>query len=185
MILLRQGQSEFNVVYGVTRVEPGIEDPALTALGRSQAAVAADALAGHGLTRVIASPYRRTLETAAVVAGRLGLAVSVEPIVREHKHFVCDIGTPASRLAALWPDLDFSGLEEQWWPEPDETFEQVEARARTFLGRLPAIGDWQRALVVTHWGFIRGLTGLRVTNGTAVRIDDAGRGEVVHAPEAC
>ena len=63
--------------------------------------------------------------------------------------------------------------------------EQVEARARTFLGRLPAIGDWQRALVVTHWGFIRGLTGLRVTNGTAVRIDDAGRGEVVHAPEAC
>ena len=27
MILLRHGQSEFNVVYGVTRVDPGIEDP--------------------------------------------------------------------------------------------------------------------------------------------------------------
>jgi len=42
MILLRHGQSEFNVVYNVTRVDPGIPDPRLTEEGRRQALVAAD-----------------------------------------------------------------------------------------------------------------------------------------------
>ena len=37
MILIRHGQSEFNVVYGKTRVDPGIRDPRLTALGERQA----------------------------------------------------------------------------------------------------------------------------------------------------
>jgi len=33
--------------------------------------------------------------------------------------------------------------------------------------------------VVSHWGFIRGVTGLRVTNGTVVRVDENGGGVVV------
>jgi hypothetical protein len=31
--------------------------------------------------------------------------------------------------------------------------------------------DWPRAGVVTHWGFIRSLTGLTVPNGAVLRID--------------
>ena len=30
---------------------------------------------------------------------------------------------------------------------------------------------WPEIAVVTHWGFIRALTGLRVPNGTVLRID--------------
>ena len=37
MLLIRHGQSEFNVVYSVTRVDPGIRDPLLTATGRKAA----------------------------------------------------------------------------------------------------------------------------------------------------
>ncbi|MDH3235510.1 MAG: histidine phosphatase family protein, partial [Alphaproteobacteria bacterium] len=33
MILIRHAQSEFNVVYGKTRQDPGIEDPKLTDTG--------------------------------------------------------------------------------------------------------------------------------------------------------
>ena len=36
MILVRHGQSEFNAVYSVTRVDPGIPDPQLTDIGRAR-----------------------------------------------------------------------------------------------------------------------------------------------------
>jgi broad specificity phosphatase PhoE len=41
MFLLRHGQSYFNLHFGETRVDPGIEDPELTPLGIEQAAAAA------------------------------------------------------------------------------------------------------------------------------------------------
>jgi hypothetical protein len=31
--------------------------------------------------------------------------------------------------------------------------------------------DWGRIAVVTHWGFIRSLTGTEVTNGELLRFD--------------
>jgi broad specificity phosphatase PhoE len=36
MILIRHGESEFNVIYKKTRVDPGIRDPKLTNLGYRQ-----------------------------------------------------------------------------------------------------------------------------------------------------
>ncbi|MDP9095062.1 MAG: histidine phosphatase family protein, partial [Pseudomonadota bacterium] len=57
MILLRHGQSEFNLHFSRTKVDPGIEDPQLTTLGLTQAEQAAAALAGLGLRRVVVSPY--------------------------------------------------------------------------------------------------------------------------------
>ena len=45
MILLRHGQSEFNLHFSVTRRDPGIIDPRLTPLGHQQAEDAARALA--------------------------------------------------------------------------------------------------------------------------------------------
>ena len=41
LVLLRHGQSEFNVHFAKTRIDPGIEDPALTEIGRAQARAAA------------------------------------------------------------------------------------------------------------------------------------------------
>lgn len=183
MILLRHGQSEFNVIYGATRVDPGIEDPALTDLGREQARGAATFLAGLGLTRIISSPYTRALQTATAVADATGLPIEIDPLVREHYHFICDIGTAAALLADRWPGIDFTDLQERWWPHEHETPDRVQARCDAFKRRLPNLADHDTTLVVTHWGFIRGVTGLPVTNCTAVRIDRDGAGTVVHEPE--
>ena len=68
MILLRHGQSEFNLHFTATRRDPGIIDPRLTPLGHDQARQAAEALAGQGIRRIIVSPYTRALQTAAPVA---------------------------------------------------------------------------------------------------------------------
>ncbi|MEE8274950.1 MAG: phosphoglycerate mutase family protein, partial [Alphaproteobacteria bacterium] len=103
MILLRHGESEFNVVYRATRIDPGIRDPRLTETGRRQAADAARALDGRRLQRLVTSPYTRALETATIVAEALDLPVTIEPLVRERRVFACDIGTQRSRLADRWP----------------------------------------------------------------------------------
>ncbi len=182
MILLRHGQSEFNVVYNLTRVDPGIPDPRLTEEGRRQARSAADALAGHPVERLIASPYTRALETAEIVAGALGLAIEIEEMVREHCLFHCDIGTPRSDLARRWPALDFGRLEERWWPNLDETEEVLLQRAERFRRRMTERADWDRTAIVSHWGFIRALTGQRIANGQLLRFDPHSREAADLAP---
>ncbi|MGY8958404.1 MAG: histidine phosphatase family protein, partial [Alphaproteobacteria bacterium] len=69
---MRHGQSEFNVVYGETRRDPGIRDPKLTPLGLRQAHHTATALADAPVKRIICSPYWRALQTAEIVAAEFG-----------------------------------------------------------------------------------------------------------------
>ncbi len=168
MILLRHGESHFNVVFSKTRVDPGIVDPGLTDEGIRQAEAAAAALAGRGLRRIMTSPYTRTLHTAEIAAEVLGLPVEVEPLVRERCFFVCDIGSPRSELIDRWGHFDFGELPERWWPEPDETEAELAVRCQAFRDDMAQKEDWRYVLVVSHWGFIRGLTGEAVTNATAV-----------------
>ncbi len=171
MILLRHGQSEFNLHFTATRKDPGIEDPKLTPLGHEQAQQAAEALAGQGLRRILASPYTRALQTAAPVARRLGLPVLVNPVVRERYAFTCDVGSPRAHLARDWPNHDFAGIEETWWPDIEEPAEQVLQRAAMFRAEMAALPDWAGTLVVSHWGFILSLTGKSVANGQWLRFD--------------
>jgi broad specificity phosphatase PhoE len=171
MILIRHGQSEFNVVYNATRVDPGIPDPKLTAEGRRQAKAAAAILARHPVERLVASPYTRALETAEIIADALGLAIEVQPLVREHCLFHCDIGSPRSALCRRWPDLDFAHIDERWWPNLDESEATLAERCRSFREVMMASADWERVAVVTHWGFIRVLTGQQVPNAHLLRFD--------------
>ena len=171
MILLRHGQSEFNLHFTRTRRDPGIIDPKLTELGHEQAEAAAQALAGHDIRRIIASPFTRALQTAAPLAKRLNLPVLVQPLVRERYAFACDVGTPRTELALAWPDHDFSHIDEVWWPSVEEPAHQVEARARLFRAEMSALQDWAHTVVVSHWGFILSMTGRSVSNGEWLSCD--------------
>lgn len=171
MILLRHGQSEFNLLFTQTRKDPGIVDPLLTPLGHQQAASAALALAGEDIRRIVVSPYRRTIQTALPVARQLGLPLTITPVVRERYAFTCDIGSPRTALALHFPEVDFAHLEEIWWPPQEEPADQVEGRAGLFRAEMAALDDWAHTLVVSHWGFIMALTGLSVTNGEMLRVD--------------
>ena len=171
MILLRHGQSEFNLHFSATRQDPGIIDPRLTQLGHAQAAAAAEALAGERIARIIASPYTRALQTAAPFAKALGVPVVINPIVRERYAFACDVGTPRTELERDWPEHDFSAIDEIWWPPIEETSRFVIDRAALFRAEMAALPDWSDTLVVSHWGFILSLTGKSVTNGQWLRCD--------------
>lgn len=189
MILIRHGQSEFNVHFAKTRTDPGIRDPKLTALGRNQiAAGAAFIKAHHGdrVKRIITSPYTRTLQSAEIIADALNLPVMIDPMVGEQAYFTCDIGTPTTMLRSQWPLLDFLDLAEEWWPLGEEEH-QVDLRAAAFRDRMAADQAWPETIVVSHWGFIRSLTGHRVKNAAIVQLDPTqphpGGGEVVCEPD--
>lgn len=173
MILIRHGQSEFNAAREATGRDPGIEDPSLTELGRRQAREAADLLRQRGekVGRLLTSPYSRAIETALIIAEALGLPVEIEPLVREQAAYRCDIGSPRSRLGERWPALCFAAIEEVWWPDLDETGAAVAARCRAFRRRAADWRDWRQVAVVSHWGFIRHLTGHSARNAELVEFD--------------
>ncbi|MGY1745508.1 bifunctional RNase H/acid phosphatase [Blastococcus sp. SYSU D00695] len=69
--LLRHGQTE----HTPERRFSGRNELPLSAIGRAQAEAAAERAAGLGIDVVVASPLRRTRETAEIVAARVGLPV--------------------------------------------------------------------------------------------------------------
>jgi broad specificity phosphatase PhoE len=185
MILLRHGQTVFNLHFSKTRVDPGVADPPLTPLGETQARDAAKRLSGTPISRIVASPYQRAIQTALIVAEPFGVPVEIEPDIRERAGYSCDIGSEPQALADRWPELDFSALEDRWWAHPrdpksdglDEPEAVLDARVHGFRARVAARDDWAETLVVCHWGPIRSLVGYRVENGMFVQHDP-------HAPIA-
>jgi broad specificity phosphatase PhoE len=174
MMIIRHAQSEWNHHFSRTRIDPGIRDPSLTDLGREQAAALIDQLADRSLSALVASPYRRTLETASIVAAALDLPISINPLVRERCVFSCDIGSEPEELTALCPTIDFTGLATGWWGEPPESEDQVLARCARFRADHDDLLARDDVAVISHWGFIRALTGEEVENATIVHVDSEG-----------
>jgi glucosyl-3-phosphoglycerate phosphatase len=171
MFLLRHGQSYFNLHFSATRVDPGIQDPELTALGVEQAESAARALADARLTHVIISPYTRALQTAQPVLAIHRVPVRIMPEVREQAAFACDIGSPPDVLAARFPHHDFGHLPPRWWDEGMEPAEATAKRAHAFRALMAARNDSATTLLVGHWAFIQALTGISLDNGEILEFD--------------
>jgi glucosyl-3-phosphoglycerate phosphatase len=170
MLLVRHGQSQFNVAFAATRIDPGIRDPELTPEGHRQAVAAAAELAllrdqGREIRRMISSPYTRALQTATILAEALGIPeVTVDPLVRERAAFQCDIGASPEILKLRFPTYRFDHLDEPWWHDHiahgvEESEETLAQRAATFRATMARDPDWPHVVVVTHWGFIRAMTG--------------------------
>jgi broad specificity phosphatase PhoE len=81
-LLLRHGESAHNAHTGAEALADA-EGDRLTPRGVEQARAAGLGLAGHGVTRLLASPMRRAAETAAAVGAGLGLEPETLPFVHE------------------------------------------------------------------------------------------------------
>lgn len=171
MFLLRHGQSYFNLLFNETRVDPGIEDPELTPLGLEQAAAAAVRLTGTALTRIIISPYTRTLQTAQPILDIHKVPVVIMHEVREQAAFACDVGSAPDLLSARFPHHDFANLPPKWWNERGETTQETLARANAFRDHMAARDDHETTLLVSHWAFIQALTGISLANGELLEYD--------------
>ena len=183
---MRHGQSHFNLHFGRTRVDPGLRDPGLTELGREQVAAAVPVVRRLEARAIVTSPYRRTLESAEILAETLKLDVTVEPLIGEQAVFTCDIGSPRADLAERWPHLALDHIADEWWPSLTESDIEHERRCHDFRSRMAERGAWQGVLVITHYHVIRRLTGHILQNAGLVRFDPCAErpgGMVVPVPD--
>lgn len=125
---------------------PGVP---LSAEGQAQAAALADWFAGHPANALVSSPMQRAQETAAPVADRLGLQVTLDPAWTE-----IDFGTwTGQRFDALAPDPVW-----QRWnrarslavPPGGEAMHAAQSRALTALDRLRTAHAGQAVAVFSH-----------------------------------
>lgn len=183
MYFIRHGESEFNAVFAASGRDPGIADAPLTARGRAQALAAGHLLKDAGITRILCSPYRRALQTAACVNETLQVPVAVNPLMGERALYSCDIGTPRTKLMAEWPQVNAQQLtDENWWPKQGETQDALERRARAFLALENDDALNATTLAVSHWYFLFALSGLDAENGEILWRDNKGRYHKRFAP---
>jgi broad specificity phosphatase PhoE len=148
--LARHGESDWNV----TNRFQGVIDRPLTDHGRKQAQELAEELAGKALDAVYTSPLRRALDTAAVVAARLGVEPAVDAGLRE-----IDVGGWAG-LSRPEVESRFPEAFDRWlgggdgW-EGGETYEQMSARVLATVERIARAHTGGRVLLVSHGGPIR------------------------------
>jgi broad specificity phosphatase PhoE/ribonuclease HI len=127
-------------------------NPGLSEEGRAQIRTTADWLApvAAGVDAVVASPVRRTMESAEIIAERLGRAVDVEPGLAE-----MEFGSWDGLTFAEVAERDKAALE-GWLgsldtpPPGGESFREVEARVLAALDRLLAAHAGRTVVVVSH-----------------------------------
>ncbi len=180
---MRHGESEFNQAFRKTRRDPGIVDPALTPLGIQQICRTARFFNDKDIQFFLSSPYQRALQTSALLFDLTNQNLTVNFLVGEQFGFSCDVGSPRSELEQKWPQIDFENLTEVWWPPYPETEDDVSRRGALFLKEASSsFSDTDKLVVVSHWGFIKSLTGLSVENGSVVEFYEGTSNFVVYQP---
>ena len=183
MFLVRHGESEFNQAFRKTGRDPGIVDPPLTLLGIQQIQQTADFFCDKDIQFCVSSPYQRALQTSAVLFDLTNRDLTVNFLVGEQFGFSCDVGSPRSELEKKWPQVDFENLTEVWWPSEPETKNAVGRRGALFLKETSnQLLNTDKLVVVSHWGFIKSLTGLSVDNGSVVEFREEISNCVVYQP---
>lgn len=151
LFAVRHGRTAWNAELRIQ----GHRDEPLDALGRWQAEQLGLALAGEPLAAIYSSDLQRAADTAAPLAGRLGLAVQRDPGLRE-------------RGFGQFEGLTYAQIEQQWpegarrWRERDADFgapggERLAdfcERSLAVVLRLAARHAGQSVLVLTHGGVL-------------------------------
>lgn len=152
LLLVRHGDTEFNS----SRRFMGHSDIELSPDGRRQIERLRDYLAGDSIEAAYASDLRRTMTTAAILAGGRGLQVVPCPELRELNYGLCE-GLTFGEIGRDYPDvakqcIDFSPALE--FPQ-GETFHAFAGRVVLFLQRVKDDGRNGPVLVVSHNGPIK------------------------------
>ena len=155
VLLVRHGESEPAVPGAPFAMVDGHGDPALAPEGRDHAEAVAERLADQGIDAIYVTNLRRTAETAAPLAARLGLAPVVEADLREVHLGDWEGGLFRQRMAEGDPVGQRMLAEERWdvipGAEPQDAFA---ARVRAGVQRIVAGHPDQRVAVFTHGGVI-------------------------------
>lgn len=152
ILLARHGRTPWHAPNRYT----GSSDIPLDEVGERQANMLAEWAKHATLTRLVASPLRRTMSTAAAVAKQTGLEVSVLSALRELDFGIAE-GRTLDELKQTHPqavDAFLADPVEGHWPDG----ENPDARAREAVGALTTLAMQEsggRVLCVVHSTLIR------------------------------
>ncbi|WP_291477964.1 histidine phosphatase family protein [Corynebacterium sp.] len=156
LILIRHGQTEFNLV---GRMQGQLDTP-LTEAGRAEAQAAAAELGTWPIGTVVSSDLQRARDTAALLAEAVGVEFTTDPRLRE-----TDLGDWSGKahedVDAVFPgQRSHWRLDPTWAPPNGETRVEVSDRSAELVDELMAGDAWDAGAVmlVAHGGTIAALT---------------------------
>jgi probable phosphoglycerate mutase len=155
LIIVRHGESERFVPDHPFPLVDGHGDPELAPEGREQAEQVGVRLARHPIDAIYVTTLRRTQQTAAPLAARLGLEPQVEADLREVHLGEWEGELYRKHLAEGHP-IALEMLRQQRWDviPGAESPESIRTRVRAALDRLLVAHPGQSVAVFTHGGII-------------------------------
>jgi probable phosphoglycerate mutase len=155
ILVIRHGESEAAYMDKPFPLRDGHADPELSENGREQAERLAERLAKAPIGAIYVTSLRRTMQTAAPLAERLGLTPQVEPDLREVHLGEWEGGAFRRHVAEGHPLALRMRAEERWDVIPGaEPADALAGRVRAALERIAAAHPGERVAVVTHGGVI-------------------------------
>jgi probable phosphoglycerate mutase len=155
LLLVRHGASEAYLDGNLFPLVDGHGDPPLSVEGKEQATRVCSRLAAAGVDAIYVTNLRRTAETAAPLAGQLGLDPQVEADLREVYLGEWEGGIFRKMVAEGHPISLRMAAEERWDVIPGaEAAAELEGRVRSAIERLAAAHTGQRVAAFTHGGVI-------------------------------
>jgi len=173
LILVRHGRTpmtEANKISGGSG-----DDPALSQLGIDDANAVAELLRSFGggssfstiskPSVVVSSPMKRTMETAGIIAAKLGLSIEVEENLREISFGDWD-GQTNQQVAESWPEI-FESWRGSWdiAPPNGESLENFDQRIRLARDEVLKKFSGHTVVLVTHVMPVRGFLKLALDSG--------------------
>jgi len=179
LMLVRHGETDWNA----QRRYQGQTDIPLSAMGKRQAELIGERLAGQKIDVVYASDLKRAWETAQIIAEKSGLEILSEPRLRELKFGVLE-GLTFGEAEASYPDMIVAWLEDfNNTPEGAETIDLFNARIVSLLDDLKRKHGEQIVLLVGHGGslseILRVILGLSREQRWYLEMENASLSEVL------
>lgn len=155
LLLIRHGASQPARADRPFPLIDGHGDPELTQEGRDQAEQIAEQLCDQRISTICVSTLRRTAQTAAPLADRLGLTLRVEPDLREAHLGEWEGGLYTTKVAENGSLVQRLWREERWdiipGAEPADAFA---TRIHAVVERLIAEHPGEQIAIFTHGGVI-------------------------------
>jgi broad specificity phosphatase PhoE len=158
-LLMRHGEPDYSLIQ---RFAPKLDAQRfdlvyLAETGVTQVAHQLESIKAFGPEHIVASPYPRCLQSAAIVSRALNTAMSVDLRLHEWMPVVDGKAFVSSAVAAQMAEICWN---DDGIAEGAESRSEVKARA---LMALSEQASYTRVLVVTHHLVIRALTGIEFT----------------------
>jgi probable phosphoglycerate mutase len=155
VVFVRHGESEAVDPERPFPLVGGRGDPPLSVLGQQQAVRVADRLAITRVDAIYVTSLRRTADTAAPLAARLGFAPQVEPALSEVYMGEWDGGIYRQRVADGDP-LALQMVEEERWDviPGAESNSAIAARVGPAIARIAEHHPNERVVCFSHGGAI-------------------------------